>query len=158
MNISELRQQQKEEYIKNNDLEQSYINPDVLFRCRPLLPEVKIVGKDNNSNIIFFEETSGSLTKRFYKQFDKANSFNLIVFNGEKSELVTNEYLTTAKIEFNEGYNLEMITNFINSKNKRYNPLQHDKRKKCSFYLSENEIKLVKEFLGKIRKLKNESC
>ena len=156
MNIRERNKEFINKYIEDNGLKESYIKPEELWRYRSVLPEVKMVGKDENGNKIFFEETSGSLAKRHYGKFDKANSFNLCVFNGAETKLVTNDYLATAKIEFNEGYNLEMLSNFINNKNKRYNPLKHAKRIKCSFYLTEEEIELVKKFVERIREIYDE--
>ena len=45
---------------------ESYISEQVQFQCRELTPERKLVGKDEKGNIIFFEETSGSLQNRHY--------------------------------------------------------------------------------------------
>ena len=149
-----IRQERKDNFKPIKD---SYITEQVQFQCRELIPERELIGKDENNNIIFLEETSGSLQKRHYGKSKKATSFNLIISNGEKAKLVTEEYLRAVRIDFKTGYNTNMMIDFTKNKNKRYNPLQDEKREKCSFYLSREEQDLVREFLKKVRAYKDEN-
>lgn len=152
MDLAELKKEQQDKYIIDNGLNQSYIDKKVLWQCRPLLPEIKIVGKDkNNGNIIFFEETSGSLQKRHYGKINKATSFNLVYFDGEKSNLVTRNYLVKAKIEYNDDYDLPMLNKFLDNNNHRFNALDNEKRKRYSYNLTERENEIVREFVRKLR-------
>lgn len=157
MKINDLKQQQKDDYIKNNSLEQSYIETKVLWQCKPLLPEVKIVGKDENNNIIFFEETSGSLQKRHYGKFEKANSYNLLVNNGNETKKITKQYLNQAVINFNKGYDMELLLNFIENNNPCFNALDCEKKNSYRFSLSDKEYLIVKEFIDKMRKYRGKN-
>lgn len=157
MNLIEFKKKQADEYIKKNGLENSYISRSVLLQCKELLPEVKLVGKDENNNIIFFEETSGSLQKRHYGKSDKATSFNLLYNDGTKTEKVTKNYLLGKNIIFNEGYDMAQLHHFIENNNKCFNALEKKEKKiKCSFYLSEEEIDIVKDFVKKMREFRGE--
>ena len=152
MNLAELKKQQKEQYIKDNDLEQSYLPEAVLWQCRPLLPEVIMAGKDeNNGNIIFFEETAGSLQKRHYGQSNRATSYNLVYYNGEKTDIVTRNYLVKAKINYNDGYDLPTLNKFLDNNSHRFNALNNDKPKRYSYNLTERENEIVREFVRKLR-------
>ena len=152
MNLAELKKQQKEQYIKDNDLEQSYLPEAVLWQCRPLLPEVIMAGKDeNNGNIIFFEETAGSLQKRHYGQSNRATSYNLVYYNGEKTDIVTRNYLVKAKINYNDGYDLPTLNKFLDNNSRRFNALDNDKPKRYSYNLTERENEIVREFVRKLR-------
>ena len=152
MNIREFRKQEE----TKNLLKDSYIEFKYLYQCRELTPERIEVGKDENNNTIFFEETSGSLQRRHYGKSDKATSYNLIYSDGEKAHLVTKTYLRAVKIDFNDGYDMEMLFDFLKNNNHRFNALNNEKRRNCFFYLSEREIELVKEFIKKMRMWKDE--
>ena len=150
--IKEHKEELKEQYFKCNGLEQSFVSKSVLWQCRPLLPEVKIVGKDeNNGNIIFFEETAGSLQKRHYGKINKATSYNLVYYNGEKADIVTRNYLVKAKIYYNDGYDLPTLNKFLDNNSHRFNALDNDKPKRYSYNLTERENKIVREFVRKLR-------
>lgn len=154
MNLVELKKQQKEQYIKDNELEQSYLPKAVLWQCRPLLPEVIMVGKDEKGNIIFFEETKHSLQKRHYGETIKATNFNLVYYNGEKAELVTRNYLVRAKISYNDGFDLVRLNKFLDNNTARFNALGQNngsKRKRYSYNLTEQENEIVREFVRKMR-------
>lgn len=151
MNLKELKEQQKQKYIVENGLEQSHIDYKVLWQCRPLLPEVRIVGKDVKNNIIFFEETASSLQKRHYGKNKKVMSYNLLYNDGEITYKVTKEYLQSSTIIFNEGYDLNMLCEYLENASSRFNPLKDKKKKKCSFYLTEDEIEIVRQFVKKMR-------
>ena len=79
----------REQYIKINDLQDSYIDKKILYQYRRVLPERKEVGKTIDGNKIFFEETRGSLVKRNYGKSDVVTSWNLLISDGEKSEILT---------------------------------------------------------------------
>lgn len=151
MDLNDYRKEQQDKYINDNGLNQSYIDKRVLWQCRPLLPEVKIVGKDKNGNIIFFEETCGSLQKRHYGNSIKASSFNLVYFDGKKSSLVTRNYLITTKIDYNDGYDLPTLNKFLDNNNHRFNALNGEKRKRYSYNLTADENEIVREFVRKMR-------
>lgn len=153
MNLTEFKKQQMMDYKANNGIEASHISTKVLWQCRPLLPEVKIVGKSKN-NIIFFEETSGSLQKRHYGKSDKVTSYNLLYNNGKETKKVTAEYLKDTNIVFNENYDIEILNNFIKNNNNRFNALENEKRNKYCLFLSDNEIEAVKELVKRMREIK----
>lgn len=156
MRIQELKQLQQRDYLKNNNLEQSYITQNVLWQCRPLLPEVNIVGKDRYHNVIFFEETSGSLQRRHYGKSEEATSFNLLYNDGFKTYKMTKDYLKNNQIMFNTGYDLNLLINFLENNNHRFNALKDEKKKVYQYRLSEEENELVKEFIKKMRAFRNE--
>lgn len=158
MNLTELKKQQKEEYIEANNLQDSYVTKNALWQCRPLLPERKKVGTDNRGNEIFFEETKGSLQSRHYGKINEPSSFNLIYIENSKAEKVTMEYLESCTmIAFNDGYNIEFLINFLENNNKRFNALKGVRKKQYYFSLSEEEYQLVEDFIRKMRAYKNEN-
>lgn len=157
MNLSELKKQLSLEYIEKNGLTDSFISKAVLVQCKDVLPERIKVGMDAKGNRIFFEETSGSLQKKHYKKTKGATSFNLLYSDGKQSKKVTVKYLNDSVIKFeNDDYDLNVLLKFIENNNNRFNALVRDKRIKCSFYLTENEIETVNEFIRKMRKFKDE--
>ena len=156
MKLSELKALKLEEYKKNNNLEQSYISDSVLWQSRPLLPTVKIVGKDGNGNVVFYEETSGSLQKRHYGKSDVATSYNLLYNDGIKTRLVTKEYLKNNVFELKEEYNIDKLVKFIENNNNRFNALDKEKTKPCQFKLTDEEHEIVKDFIKKMRKVRGQ--
>ena len=77
--------------------------------------------------------------------------------DGIKTEKVTKDFLLNKTIIFKEGYNIEQLHHFIENNNKCFNALEKKGKKiKCSFYLSENEIDIVKDFVKKMREFRGE--
>ena len=71
---------------------------------------------------------------------------------------MTVEYLNDSVIKFeNDDYDLNVLLKFVENNNNRFNALGRDKRRKYSFYLTENEIETVNEFIRKMRKFKDEN-
>lgn len=151
MTKREVLYKQFEEYIQNNNLTDSFIKKEVLRQCRDVIPERRYVGKDNYGNTIFFEEAEDNLRKRHYGKLDKPRHFNLLVSNGEKSVKITQRYLSLVQINFNEGYNLETLKEFIKNNSKHFNPLKDEKKYQKSYRLTAKEHELVKEFIRRVR-------
>lgn len=147
----EILYKQFEEYIKNNNLTDSFIKKEVLRQCRDIVPERRYVGKDNYGNTIFFEEAEDNLRQRHYKKLDKPRHFNLLVSNGHKAVKITPGYLETATINFNEGYNLKMLEDFIKNNSKHFNPLTDERTYQASYRLTAKEHELVRIFIKKMR-------
>ena len=115
----------REQYIKINDLQDSYIDKKILYQYRRVLPERKEVGKTIDGNKIFFEETRGSLVKRNYGKSDVVTSWNLLISDGEKSEILTQEKFNAIIdiIKFTAEFSSIDIENFIANNTKRTNAL-----------------------------------
>ena len=152
MNLREFKKRQKENQI----IKGSYISDEVLYQCREITPERRIVAKDGYCSIVFFEETSASLQKRHYNKADKPTSFNLLYNDGEKTHKVTEKYLLNTVLYYTEGYDIDVLLNFLKNNNRRFNALEHEKRRKCSFFLTDNEIDAVKELVKRMRELKGD--
>lgn len=164
MNLREYKKQQKQEntitfqeaYKQQLDklLKDTLIPFVTLRQCKELTPERKLVGIDGNGNKIMFEETASSLRRRHYKKINKPATYNLIVTDGTKAELITKDYLKTHRIEFNPDYDMQLLVDFLNSGSHKLN-----KEKRQSYYmcLTPTEHAIVQEFIKKMRKLKDEN-
>lgn len=150
MNIRDLKKQQ---YA----IPDSYIPLNILYQCREIRPERIIVAEDRN-NIIFFEETAGSLKRRHLEKTDKATSYNLLVSDGKnKAEKLTIEWLKGKVLNYKENYNLNFLISFLENNNHRFNALGingFEKKKHFMMTLTETEHELVKEFVQKLRTYK----
>ena len=146
----------REQYIKINDLQDSYIDKKILYQYRRVLPERKEVGKTIDGNKIFFEETRGSLVKRNYGKSDVVTSWNLLISDGEKSEILTQEKFNAIIdiIKFTAEFSSIDIENFIANNTKRTNALITKKknRKRRSIWADDEEFEIIQEFIRKLRK------
>ena len=151
-----------DEYIKLNGLENSFIDKRILYQYRPTLPEIKIVASTSDF-IVMFEETHGSLRNRHYnyKNQNKPSSYNLLFIDDKNKKdgninvrLFTYDDLNKIKdLKLMNGYTDIDIERFLNTDNKRKNGLSYKKtgRKQVLFYVTDEEKRILKEFLEKLR-------
>ena len=144
-----------ENYIKENNLQKSYIKPELLYQVRPTLPESKIVAETDDF-IVMFEETAGSLRNRHYKydREGKKPSFNLLFIDNNEVRLFDyNDVSKIENIELKNGYTIIDIERFLNTDNKRKNGISYKKtgRKAVIFYITDEEKELIKIFIERMR-------
>lgn len=154
--------QERNEYIAKNNLQDSFIDPKVLYTMRGVIPKRKEVGiTSRRGHKIFFEETRGSLTHRKYGNKEIVTSWNLVYFNGKKTKKVTLEYLKVNAIHYNEGFNLDILRNFLKNNTNRFNALTGVKKVNNkgfhTLWCTVDEFDMVKDFLKKIRRKNNEN-
>ena len=146
-------------YAQEHNLTDTLISLQVLRQCRPDLPERKEVGKTKDGLRILFEETQGSLLKRHYKYTDSehATSWNLIYIdeNGQ-AKIVDKKWLEGQIIDFNNDFDIEILTNYLKSNNRRFNGLDGKKTGKIqrSIWLTDDEYEYVLTFIEKMRRMK----
>ena len=145
-------------YINENNLQKSYIKPELLYQIRPTLPETKIVAKTDDF-MVMFEETAGSVRNRHYKydREGKKPTFNLLFIDNNGTRLF--DYEDVAKIEnieLQNGYTVIDIERFLNTDNKRKNGVSYRKtgRKSVIFYITDEEKELIKKFIEKMREVR----
>lgn len=146
----------KKEWIIDNNLQNSFLLQKDLYICRPLLPDKQEVGTADNGDIIYFEENLRSLKERHKGIIGKPDGYNLLYLHGyDRPKRVTREYLKTVKIDYFEGYSEKTITDYILNNPQIYYRLEgkSKKMKKWSMYATEEEKKLVEEFLRKLREM-----
>ena len=143
---------QRKQYIEENNLFDSFIDEKKLFQYRGVLPKRMNVGTTDKGHKVFFEESAHSLMQRKYGYKDKVVGWNLVYYDGNKTELVTKDYLQGNRIDFNEGFNLDKINYYLDNKITR-NALSGDTEKKIKycFCVKRSEVALVKEFLKRLR-------
>lgn len=145
-----------DEYIKLNGLENSFIDKKILYQYRPTMPDIKFVASTSDF-IVMFEETHGSLRNRHYgyNGQNKPSSYNLIIVDKDGNvRLFTYDDLKKIEnINLMNGYTDIDIERFLNTDNKRKNGLSYKKtgRKQVLFYVTDEEKRILKEFLEKLR-------
>lgn len=146
---------EREKYIKFHHLQDSYIDKKIIYQYRNVIPQQKIVGKTVNNERIFFEETRGSLVKRNYGKSKEVTSWNLLISDGIKSEILTQEKFDEIVdiITFFGDYTCEYIENFIANNTKRTNVLKVNKkfRKRYTIWADAEEFEIIQEFIKKLR-------
>lgn len=166
MNIVSTKE--KEDYIKENHLEKSFLPFNILYMCRGTIPAKIEVGKVENEYELFFEEGISSFKRRHYKLQKDVTSWNLIMSNGKTTTILgvddivwLRQQKEKEKIEITGNYTVDFLIKFLKTKNKKVNPLKPPKteeEKKVRFqkWLTKEEIRLVNEFVEKLRKLTKE--
>ena len=147
-------------YIKEQNLNDSLIDKKFLYQVRPDLPERKEVGTTKDGLRILFEETQGSLLKRHYKYTDSehATSWHLIYIENGQAKKVDKKWLEGQIIDFNNDFDIEILTNYLKSNNRRFDGLNGKKTGKIqrSIWLTDDEYEYVLTFVEKMRRVKNE--
>lgn len=147
-------------YAQEHNLTDTLISLQVLRQCRPDLPERKEVGKTKDGLRILFEETQGSLLKRHYKytNSEHATSWQLIYIENGQANKVDKKWLEGQIIDFNNDFDIEILTNYLKSNNKRFNALDNKKseKKQRSIWLTDDEYEYVIMFIEKMRGMKDE--
>lgn len=150
------KEKERNLYIKQNHLQDSYIDKKIIYQYKNVIPQRKYVGRTTNGCKIFFEETRGSLVKRNYGKSKNVTSWNLLISDGEKSEIITKKKFDEIIdiIKFTDDYTCEYIENFIANNNKRTNALDTTKkeRKRHSIWADDEEFEIIQEFIKKLRK------
>lgn len=143
-------------YIKQNNLTDSYIDKKIIYQYRNVIPQRKCIGTTLNGEQIFFEETQGSLLKRNYGKSENVTSWNLLISDGIKSEIITKNKFDEIIdiIRFTNDYTSLDLENFITKNCKRVNALETktNERKRRSIWADDEEFKYIKEFIQKLRK------
>lgn len=148
MKLSELKKEQGEQFIVNNNLSDSHISAEVLCRLKLLPERIDIGFKDNKR--LFFEETASSLTRRYYGKISEVARYYLIC-DGEKVENLDNIVITNNK------FTMDFLKEFIKIKGNTINLLKNNGRRpnnyrqKHSIWVTDEELKYVKEFIKKMR-------
>lgn len=147
-------------YAQEHNLTDTLISLQVLRQCRPDLPERKEVGRTSDGLRILFEETQGSLLKRHYKytSSEHATSWQLIYIENGQANKVDKKWLEGQIIDFNNDFDIEILTNYLKSNNRRFNALDNKKseKKQRSIWLTDDEYEYVIMFIEKMRKVKDE--
>lgn len=144
-------------YIEQNCLQDSYIDKKIIYQYRKVIPQRKDIGITLNGEKIFFEETQGSLLKRNYGKSENVTSWNLLISDGKKSEIITkkkfDEIVDIIKI-INADYTTLDIENFISKNCKRVNVLDttRKERKRRSIWADDEEFEIIQQFIKKLRK------
>lgn len=148
-------------YAQEHNLTDTLISLQVLRQCRPDLPERKEVGTTKDGLKILFEETQGSLLKRHYKYTDSehATSWHLIYIENGQAKKVDKKWLEGQIIDFNNDFDIEILTNYLKSNNRRFNALDNKKseKKQRSIWLTDDEYEYVLTFVEKMRRVRNEN-
>ena len=148
------------QYAQEHNLTDTLISLQVLRQCRPDLPERKEVGTTKDGLRVLFEETQGSLLKRHYKYTDSehATSWHLIYIENGQAKKVDKKWLEGQIIDFNNDFDIEILTNYLKSNNRRFDGLNGKKTGKIqrSIWLTDDEYDYVLEFVEKMRKVKDE--
>ena len=142
-----------DKWIKENNLQDSYIGHNILYKCK-LIPIRKLIGTAQNGDKIFLEETKNSYLNRYNKVSDHATSFILLRSDGITPLPVTQEYLLKTAISYQDEYNQNYVMSFLQKKNIRLSSLDDEPKKRHNIKMTEKEYRLVKEFLKKIRNYK----
>jgi len=152
------KEQDRQNYIKEHNLEDSYIDKKILYQYRNVIPERMLLATSrDNKYKIFFEETRGSLVKRNYGKSEKVTSWNLLISNNKMSNKITKENINVLlkfdNFIFYDGYSKITLIDFINKNCKRFNGLEKKEieMKNKSIWCNDEEFKLIKEFLRKLR-------
>lgn len=135
----------------------SYIKQQTLSMCKTVTPETKEVGTASNGDRIFFEETEGSLKNRYYGYNGQTepSSWNLLYQHNNELNKVTKDYLENINIEFNEGYDMDLINYALSQKRNNFNPFKKPSdRKKVTIWVNDKEFEMVKEFIRRVRRAK----
>ena len=134
----------------------SYIKEETLKRFNNITPDIKEVGIANNGDIIFFEETESSFTRRHYGYIEKPATWNLVYQHNDVVEKVTKEYLDGITINFNDGYDIELMQKCVSNKSFKFNPFKPPSdNKKRTMWMTGEEYTLVRQFLKDFRQNKN---
>lgn len=164
MNV--ISQKTKEDYIRENQLQESFLPVNILYMCRGTIPARKDVGIIEDYKI-FFEEGISSLKRRYYKQQNKVTSWNLVLSNGKTTSLLSvadKEWLLNNKnkIKFNSdnNYTIDFLINFLETKSKKRNLLnpisEEEKKYRYQKWLTKEEIILVNKLIERLREMKKE--
>ena len=149
------------QYAQEHNLTDTLISLQILRQCRPDLPERKEVGTTKDGLRILFEETQGSLLKRHYKYTDSehATSWYLIYIENGQAKKVDEKWLESQIIDFNNDFDIEILTNYLKSNNRRFNALDNKKseKKQRSIWLTDDEYEYVLTFVEKMRRIKGEN-
>lgn len=147
-------------YAQEHNLTDTLISLQVLRQCRPDLPERKEVGKTSDGLRILFEETQGSLLKRHYgySKSEHATSWHLIYIENGQAKKVDKKWLESQIIDFNNGFDMEILFNYLKSNNRRFDGLNGKKTGKIqrSIWLTDDEYEYVLTFVEKMRRVKGE--
>ena len=116
-------------YAQEHNLTDTLISLQVLRQCRPDLPERKEVGKTKDGLRILFEETQGSLMKRHYgySNSEHATSWYLIYIENGQAKKVDKKWLEGQIIDFKDEFNMEILFNYLNNNNRRFDGLNGKK-------------------------------
>lgn len=151
------KDKERQQYIEFHHLQDSYIDKNILYQSQNVLPERKYVGRTENGDKIFFEETSGSVVKRNYGKSEVVTSWNLLISHNEKSELMTKEKMKILNIVYYDGYSKEYLMNFLEKNNKRNNALNPstNERKRYTIWADAEEFEIIQDFIKKLREQKD---
>lgn len=147
-----------QKYIKENNIQDTYILKNIIWQVRGLLPERIDIGKDENGNKVFFEETLNSLRNRHYGWSNEATSYNLLLSNGETSTRITKEVFKNLNITYSGRFSKDDIEYFLKYRKNKINVLYgRMKNQRVICVNDDEEYRVVNEFLEKWRKMKNEN-
>lgn len=145
-------------YAQEHNLTDTLISLQVLRQCRPDLPERKEVGKTKDGLRILFEETQGSLLKRHYgySKSEHATSWQLIYIENGQAKKVDKKWLEDQIIDFNDEFDMEILTKYLKTNSRRFDGLNGKKTGKIqrSIWLTDDEYEYVLTFIEKMRKVK----
>ena len=147
------KDKERQQYIEFHQLQDSYIDKNILYQYQNVLPERKYVGRTVDGYKIFFEETRGSLAKRNYGKSENVTSWNLLISYNDKSELMTKEKMKILDIVYYDGYSKEYLINFLKKNNKRNNALNPSttERKRYTIWVDAEEFEIIQDFIKKLR-------
>ena len=152
-----ISKEEKEQFIIDNNLQDSYIEPIRLFYCRPLVPIRKEVGiLMDNKGKLFFEETESNLSRRKFKGKTGEGDLNLIYYNGEKAVLIKDIEVFENEIEpyliLTSNITLDDIYKYFINKTGRLGkrPIPTD-RKMRNIRLTDEEFKSVYNYVNQSR-------
>lgn len=146
------KEKERINYINMNKLQDSYIDKNIIYQYRKVVPQRIYIGKSKNYDI-FFEETRGSLLKRNYGKAGNVTSWNLLYSDGKKSEKITKENIKDFDFVFKNNYSIDDINNYLKNNSKRMNGLNPVKtdRKTRQIWVNDEEFLIVQEFVKKLR-------
>ena len=152
-----ISKEEKEQFIIDNNLQDSYIEPIRLFYYRPLVPIRKEVGiLMDNKGKLFFEETESNLSRRKFKGKTGEGDLNLIYYNGEKAVLIKDIEVFENEIEPylipTSNITLDDIHKYFINKTGRLGkrPIPTD-RKMRNIRLTDEEFKSVYSYVSRLR-------
>ena len=152
-----ISKEEKEQFIIDNNLQDSYIDPIRLFYCRPLVPIRKEIGiLMDNKGKLFFEETESNLSRRKFKGKTGEGDLNLIYYNGEKAVLIKDIEIFENEIEpyliLTSNITLDDIYKYFINKTGRLGkrPIPTD-RKMRNIRLTDEEFKSVYNYVNQSR-------
>ena len=145
-----------QKYINFHGLTDSQIDYKLLYQVRNTLPDrIEIAILKNNGYKLFFEEKQVSLRNRHYG-YSQKKSYCLLISDGNKSTIIKdyetflNDYYYNNKIILNDEFkNLDYIAELFGEFKPKKKKIE---RKQFRFSLTDEEHKIVKEFVKKLKK------